>query len=109
MEINIVEYLGADGSKPFEKWFRRLNAMAAAKITTALYRMELGNYSNVEGVGAGVFEYKIHFGAGYRICFGQEGEELVILLGGGTKKRQSKDIQEAKALWLEYKKSKRRV
>ena len=108
MKVKIEEYIRADGSSPFEKWFKRLNAIAAAKITTALYRMEQGNYSNVEGVGEGVFEYKLHFGPGYRIYFGQEGAELVILVGGGTKKQQSKDIKEAKELWSEYKKAKMR-
>lgn len=108
MKVKIEEFIRDDGSSPFEKWFKRLNAIAAAKVTTALYRMELGNYSNVEGVGEGVFEYKLNFGPGYRIYFGQEGDELIILVGGGTKKQQSKDIKNAKELWLEYKKAKKR-
>jgi putative addiction module killer protein len=69
--------------------------------------MELGNFSNVKNLGDGVFENKIHFGPGYRIYFGQEGDELIILLAGGTKSQQSKDIQEAKLLWAEYKKAKK--
>lgn len=108
MKVKIEEYIRDDGSSPFEKWFKRLNAIAAAKVTTALYRMELGNYSNVKGIGEGVFEYKIDFGPGYRIYFGQQGDELIILVGGGTKKQQSKDIKEAKLLWLEYKRAKTR-
>ncbi len=51
----------------------------------ASYRLEQGNFSNVEGVGSGVFEYKIDYGPGYRLYFGKEGERVVILLGGGTK------------------------
>jgi putative addiction module killer protein len=62
------------------------DATAAAKITTSVRRLELGNFSNVKGVGAGVFEYRIDFGPGYRVYFGKDGDALVILLGGGTKK-----------------------
>ena len=57
-------------------------------MTTALRRLELGNFSNVKGVGGGVFEYRIDFGPGYRVYFGKDGDAVVILLGGGTKKRQ---------------------
>ncbi len=63
-----------------------MNAIAAAKVSTALYRMELGNYSNVKSLSEGVYEYKIDFGPGYRVYFGQDGEELIILVGGGSKK-----------------------
>lgn len=108
MKVEIEQYIREDGTNPFEKWFDKLNAIAAAKVTTALYRMEQGNFSNVESVGEGVFEYKIHFGPGYRIYFGQEGQELVILVGGGSKKQQSNDIKKAKELWAEYKTEKKR-
>jgi putative addiction module killer protein len=108
MKIKIEQYIKENGISPFEKWFNKLNAIAAAKISRVLYRMESGNFSNVESLGDGIFENKIHFGPGYRIYFGQEGDELVILLGGGTKKQQSKDIHDAKALWAEYKKAKKR-
>lgn len=64
--------------------------------------MENGNFSNVEGVGAGVSEYKINFGPGYRIYFGRDGERLVILLHGGAKKRQDEDIALAQAYWADY-------
>jgi putative addiction module killer protein len=103
MKIKIHQYISTLNINPFEKWFDKLNPMAAAKIATILYRLEQGNFSNVKGVGEGVFEYKIDFGPGYRIYFGQVGDELIILLGGGTKKLQSKDIQNAKKYWLEYK------
>jgi putative addiction module killer protein len=55
----------------------------------------------------GVFEYRIDFGPGYRVYFGQDGQTLVILLTGGTKKRQQRDIDEARAYWQDYKQSKR--
>jgi len=62
--------------------------------------------SNVKGVGAGIFELRMDFGPGYRIYFGKAGERIVILLGGGTKKRQQNDIDNACVLWREYKKQK---
>ena len=101
----VIEYVKA-GSSPFAAWFSVLDPQAAAKVAAALYRLEQGNVSNVKSVGKGVSEYKIAFGPGYRIYFGQEGDKLVILLGGGAKKTQDKDIQIAQALWVEYKQAK---
>jgi putative addiction module killer protein len=77
----VLEYLEQDGSSPFAKWFMRLDPVAGAKVTTALYRMEQGNLSSVKPVGQGVAEYRIDFGPGYRIYIGQHGEVLIILLG----------------------------
>jgi putative addiction module killer protein len=105
--IEIREYVGTEGRSPYGKWFDRLNAQAAAKVATALVRMEQGNLSNAKGIGAGVSEYRIDFGPGYRIYFGKDGDMLIILLGGGTKKRQQRDIEVAKTLWREYKQRKR--
>lgn len=96
-------YIDRDGKQPFARWFETLDAIAAAKITVALARMEQGNFSNVEPVGEGVSEYKLDFGPGYRVYFGKDGEKLVILLTGGTKKRQDSDIARAKAYWQDYK------
>lgn len=104
--MTVLEYLGRTGSSPFAAWFRALDAPAAAKVTTAIRRLELGNFSNVKGVGAGVFEYRIDFGPGYRVYFGKDGETLVILLGGGTKKHQDRDITTAHERWADYKKRK---
>jgi len=73
----------------------------------ALTRIELGNLADHKSVGAGVWELRLDFGPGYRIYFGKDGDRLVILLGGGTKKRQQKDIETAKDLWQEYKRRKR--
>ncbi len=101
--IVVVEYEDEDGTHPFSKWFGTLNVQAALKIRTAIARMENGNFSNVKGVGQGVNEYKLDFGPGYRIYFGKDGDKLVVLLGGGTKKRQNRDIETAKGLWAAYK------
>lgn len=97
-------YLRENGESPFEEWFANLDFQSAAKVTTSLVRLEQGNVSNVKSVGAGVFELKINWGPGYRIYFGRDGDALVILLIGGTKKRQEEDITSAKEFWQDYKK-----
>ncbi len=104
--IEVREYLDPTGKSPYARWFSRLNAPAAAKVAIAVIRMEQGNFSNIVGVGSGVFEYRVNFGPGYRIYFGKDGDRLVILLGGGSKKGQQADIGTAIALWQDYKKRK---
>ena len=106
--IEIREYIDTEGRSPYARWFNRLNAPAAARVATALVRMEQGNLSSVKGVGSGVFESRIDFGPGYRVYFGKDGNALIILLGGGTKKRQQQDIDTAKDLWRDYKRRKQR-
>ena len=101
--IDVREYNDRCGRSPYGAWFDRLNAQAAAKVTTALTRLAMGNFSNAKGVGSGVFEFRVDFGPGYRVYFGKDGERLVILLGGGTKKRQQHDIETALAVWQDYK------
>ncbi len=85
--ISVREFLDLQARSPFAVWFEGLNAVAAAKVTAALYQMAAGNWSNVKGVGSGVFERKIDAGPGYRIYFGKDGPHLVILVGGSTKQR----------------------
>jgi putative addiction module killer protein len=101
--MRIIEYLSPNGTSPFAAWFNRLDPQAAAKVNVALIRMEMGNLSNVKSVGLGVLEYRIDWGPGYRIYFGRQGDELVILLAGGTKQRQRRDISDAAMRWQEYK------
>ena len=103
--IEIGEVINARGRSPFGRWVQ-LDRHAAAHVATALYRMEMGNLSNAKGVGGGVLEYSIDFGPGYRIYFGRDGDALIMLLGGGTKARQQRDIEAAVALWQEYRRSK---
>ncbi len=99
----LVEYLDEQDRSPFRRWFNRLNREAAAEVSCALVRLERGYRSKARSVGAGVTEYKINFGPGYRIYFGRDGDQLIILLGGGTKKQQPQDILQARANWNEYK------
>ncbi len=98
----VLEYLDPKGRSPYAKWFDGLNAEAAAKVAAAIYRLSDGNFSNVKGVGGGVFEKKIDFGPGYRIYFGKDGDTVVILLGGSSKQRQQEAIVAAKERWSDY-------
>lgn len=102
----LVVYITEKGKAPFDDWFDKLDTAAALKVRTALARIETGNLGDVKPVGQGVSERRITFGPGYRVYFGQDGDTIVILLCGGTKKRQSKDIEQAKTLWEDYKRRK---
>lgn len=104
--MKVQEYIREDGSNPYQKWFDSLDATAAAKVTVAKARLELGNTANVEWFG-GIGEYKIDWGPGYRIYLAQEGKQLIVLFGGGTKKGQQSDIDQAKELYQEYKQRKK--
>jgi putative addiction module killer protein len=104
--VDVREYLDRDGNNPFRDWRSRLNVEARRKVTIALFRVGLGNLSNAKGVGGSLFEYKIGFGPGYRIYFGKDGDQVVILLGGGTKQRQQRGIDIATERWQDYKRRK---
>lgn len=106
--IGIREYIDAAGRSPFGRWFAGLDVQAAAKVTVALERITASHTAAIKSVGAGVFEYRIDFGPRYRIYFGKDGDRLVILLGGGTKKRQQGDIEVAQSAWSDYKLRRRR-
>lgn len=106
IEIAIRSFADANGRAPFQVWLDSLDRQTQARIAIGLTRLARGNRSNGRGLGGGVAELKLDFGPGYRIYFGQDGETLIILLAGGTKKRQSEDIATAKARWVEYKQRK---
>jgi putative addiction module killer protein len=102
MPIQLKEYICEDGVNPYQTWFNGLDAQAAAKVTVAKARLELGNTSNIEWF-RGIGEYKIDWGPGYRVYLAKDGEALIILFGGSTKKGQQKAIDQAVALHDEYK------
>jgi len=105
MSYKVEEYLREDGSSPYEEGFMGLDTAAATKITTVKLKMEQGNLSNVKWFG-GIGEYRLDWGPGYRVYIGKDGDRLIILLGGGTKKGQQKDIDKAEAIWKDYKERK---
>ena len=104
--ILIQEYISEEGKSPFRSWFDGLDAQAAAIVTVAIGRLGNGNISNVKPIGEGAAELRIDRGPGYRIYFGWDGKVLVILLGGGTKRRQQNDIEAALRRWRDYKRRK---
>lgn len=106
MSIEIESYEDASGLRPFERWFDRLPAAHAAKVTAALVRLGAGARSGLKAVGGGVSEWKIDWGPGLRIYLAFDGTRLVILLGGGTKTRQQSDIEESLLRWADYKRRK---
>ncbi len=104
--MEVQEYISKDGVNHYQKWFNSLDPIAAAKITVAKVRLELGNTSNIKWF-SGIGEYIIDWGPGYRIYLAQEGKQLIILFGGGVKKKQQRDINNSKKLYQEYKQRKK--
>jgi putative addiction module killer protein len=102
--IELVYYEQDDGRSPFIEWAAALrDKVAKARIATRLRQIESGNFGDSKPVGEGVTELRIHVGAGYRVYCGRHGESWVILLCGGDKDTQTKDISRAKAFWAEWK------
>jgi putative addiction module killer protein len=102
LEIKILET--DDGEAPFENWYFSIRDKATRiRIRTRLDRLLLGNFGDVKPVGEGISELRLQFGAGYRIYLSRVGETVVVLLGGGDKSTQVKDIEKAKEIWRQYK------
>jgi len=101
--IEIREYVDVLGRNFFERWLKKQDVMTRTRISVALGRVEAGNLSAMKGIGAGLSEIRLNFGPGYRLYCGMDSDVLVILLGGGTKRRQQADIEEAGLLWQEFK------
>lgn len=98
----VVEYIREDDSNPYQRWFDSLPIAAATKVATAKLRIELGNTSAIKWF-AGIGEYRIDWGPGYRIYLAKEGDTLIVLFGGGSKATQQADIRKAQVLLAEYK------
>jgi putative addiction module killer protein len=101
--IRIEEFVTDQDVSPFRRWFDALDNQVAAWVTIAIDRLGEGNTSSAKALGEGVSELRIDRGPGYRIYFGWDGKVLVILLGGGTKRRQQSDIANALRHWRSYK------
>jgi putative addiction module killer protein len=104
MGQRIVIYEHKRGKSPFLEWLLDLRDIKArAMIRARINRLELGNFGDCKSVGGGVLELRIAFGPGYRVYLGRDGSTIVVLLCGGDKGSQSKDVSKAKTLWKEYK------
>ncbi len=107
--IEIREYQTANGRNPFAEWLKTLCDRQAVKAVTArLTRLQAGNRGDWKPVGAGVFELRIDAGPGYRVYCGRDGKTLVLLLCGGDKRTQTKDIERAHDYWKDYKARRKR-
>lgn len=101
-EIEVYEL--PNGQAPFTEWFTSIqDTKTQTRIRGRLDRLEKGNFGDYESVGSGIFELRLHFGPGYRIYFGEVDRTIVLLLCGGDKSTQTRDIQRAKTYWLEHK------
>lgn len=103
--MKVIAYIREDGSRPFRSWIESLDVQAKFKIQLAISKLELGNVSAIKWI-RGIGEVRLDWGPGYRIYLAQDGPNLIVLFGGGTKQRQSADITRAIALCSEYKRRK---
>ncbi len=104
--FEIREYIEA-GKSPFAEWFDDLDSATAARVDRYIRRLESGNFGAAKVLGEGVSELRLDFGPGYRVYFGRDGKTLIILLGGGSKRRQDADIAAAIARWKRYQQAKK--
>ena len=103
--IKIGIYTAKNGIEPFSVWLNKLDLKTRAIIRTRLNRIQLGNFGDIKRIknGEGILELRINYGSGYRIYFGRKGYTIIVLLVGGDKQSQNRDIAKAKRYWLDYK------
>ena len=104
--FEIKEFIES-GNSPFADWFDSLDPVSAARIDRYIRRLEAGNFGAAKALNEGVFELRLDFGPGYRVYYGRDGKTIIILLGGGSKRRQSADIAAAIERWKRFKQSKK--
>lgn len=102
IKYHLVELITRTGRNPFRTWLETLPVSTAARIQARLYRAELGNLGDYKAVGAGVFEFRVHVGPGYRVYFGRRGTLSLVIISGGSKSTQNRDIVRAKSYWRQY-------
>ena len=99
IEVGVRYYATGPGRQPFEEWFLALDQVARARVETRLNRIRIGNFGDCRALGDGVWELRLQFGPGYRIYFGRAPGGSVVLLCGGDKRSQRRDVERAKAYW----------
>ena len=105
---NLQIYQTQNGQKPFIQWLESIQDLGTqGRIDRRLERLANGNFGDCRPIGDGVFELRIHFGPDYRIYFGELDDTIVLLLCGGDKSSQERDIRRAKTYWLQYKETHR--
>ncbi len=98
----VREYVSQDDKSPYREWLDSLDTSIRARIQARIFRFELGNLGDHKSVGKGVWEARIQFGPGYRVYFGKDEGRIILLLFGGDKSTQSRDIRKAQEYWVEY-------
>jgi len=106
MKLAIREYVTPQGKNPFREWLKNLDMVVQARIQARVLRFESGNLGDHKSVGGGVWEARLDFGPGYRLYLGKDGVAVVLLLVGGDKRSQSKDIAAAKRCWQDFREAK---
>ncbi len=102
INVKILEIEGE--TSPFEKWYQSIkDKVIKRRILVQIKRLELGNFGDWKSIGDGVYEIRMTFGPGYRIYFARQDDKIVVILAGGNKSTQAKDIEKAKELWRKYK------
>ncbi|AMY07413.1 putative addiction module killer protein [Luteitalea pratensis] len=102
MKVRVREFVTAGGAAPYREWLLEFDRVTPARIQARVLRFEDANFGDVRSVGGGVLEARVMFGAGYRIYFGRHRVALVLLLVGGSKASQTRDIRLAQVYWREY-------
>lgn len=106
IEREIKKLVLPGGLVPFDEWFDSLrDTKSKVAVDARLARVRAGNFGDCKSVGGGVFELRVALGPGLRVYYGLQGRQIVILLGGGDKRSQSRDIRRAQLLWKEFKKT----
>jgi len=100
--LDVREYVRSDGRCPFREWIDAADVKVRARVQARIARFETGNLGDCRSLGKGIYEARFHFGAGYRIYFGIDAQTVIILLCGGTKDSQRRDISRARDFWLDY-------
>ncbi len=95
-------YKSKSGDEPFTEWLESLDLQAQVRISVRLDRVKLGNFGDSKLISGGIYELRFTFGSGYRVYFGKVGKKIILLLTGGDKKTQSKDIQKVKIYWRTF-------
>lgn len=99
----ILTYRTSAGNEPFTDWLNNLrDSSTRRRILRRMRRLEHGHYGDAKSVGGGVRELRFFFGAGYRVYFAEDGDTIIVLLCGGDKSNQRRDILKAQAYWQEY-------